>query len=84
MSQRAQVSRAPEDLLEYLHAEPEGLTLAETIDWKRLPRQVAIIMDGNGRWAKERELPRVEGHRAGITAVREAVETAARAGLQAL
>jgi undecaprenyl diphosphate synthase len=51
---------------------------------ERVPRHVAIIMDGNGRWAKERDLPRVEGHRAGITAVREAVETAARAGLQAL
>jgi len=84
VSQRAEVSRAPEDLLEYLHAEPGGRALAEAIDWTRLPRQVAIIMDGNGRWAKERDLPRVEGHRAGITAVREAVETAARAGLQAL
>jgi len=84
VSQKAQIRSAPSDLLEYLHEAPEGRELAETIDWARLPRQVAIIMDGNGRWAKERELPRVEGHRAGITAVREAVETAARAGLEAL
>jgi undecaprenyl diphosphate synthase len=84
MSQRAEVAAAPADLLEYLHSDPRGRELAEAIDWGHLPRQVAIIMDGNGRWASERDLPRVEGHRAGITAVREAVETAARAGLQAL
>jgi undecaprenyl diphosphate synthase len=49
-----------------------------------LPRHVAIIMDGNGRWAKQRGLPRVEGHRAGIRAVRDTVETAARLELEAL
>ncbi|MCG6963531.1 MAG: isoprenyl transferase [Acidobacteria bacterium] len=51
--------------------------LLERIDPHRLPRHVAIIMDGNGRWAKARHLPRVEGHRAGIRAVRETVETVA-------
>jgi undecaprenyl diphosphate synthase len=45
---------------------------------------VAIIMDGNGRWAAERRLPRVEGHRAGIDAVRDTVETSARLGLRVL
>jgi undecaprenyl diphosphate synthase len=45
---------------------------------------VAIIMDGNGRWAAERHLPRVEGHRAGIDAVRDTVETSARLGLPVL
>ncbi|MBK5259169.1 MAG: isoprenyl transferase [Thermoanaerobaculia bacterium] len=61
-------------------AEPGSIeeSLLEKIDLKRLPRHIAIIMDGNGRWAKSRHLPRVEGHRAGITSVREAVETAAR------
>src|SRR5437764_422169 len=61
-------------------AEPGSIevTLLERIDLKRLPRHVAVIMDGNGRWAKQRNLPRVEGHRAGIAAVREIVETAAR------
>jgi undecaprenyl diphosphate synthase len=49
-----------------------------------LPRHVAVIMDGNGRWARLRGLPRVEGHRAGIRAVREAVEAAARLELEAL
>ena len=50
----------------------------------KLPRHVAIIMDGNGRWAKSRGLPRPEGHAAGARAVREAVETAARAGIEYL
>jgi undecaprenyl diphosphate synthase len=56
----------------------DGLTSAT------LPRHVAIIMDGNGRWARQRGLPRVEGHRAGIRAVRETVEAAARLELGAL
>jgi undecaprenyl diphosphate synthase len=50
----------------------------------RLPRHVAIIMDGNGRWAGERHLPRVEGHRAGVDSVRDVVETSARLGLEVL
>ncbi len=54
------------------------------IDPDRLPRHVAIIMDGNGRWARQRRLPRVAGHRAGIAAVRDTVETSARLGLQVL
>lgn len=61
-------------------AEPGSIeeTLLEKIDLQRLPRHIAVIMDGNGRWARARSLPRVEGHRAGIAAVREIVETAAR------
>ncbi len=58
--------------------------LARQIHPDRLPRHVAIIMDGNGRWAGERHLPRVEGHRAGIDAVRDVVETSARLGLEVL
>ncbi len=50
--------------------------LLESIPRERFPKHVAIIMDGNGRWAKKRGLPRVEGHRAGIEAVRSAVEAA--------
>src|SRR4051794_38408698 len=53
-------------------------TLVEKIDLTRLPRHIAVIMDGNGRWAKSRNLPRVEGHRSGIASVKEIVETAAR------
>jgi undecaprenyl diphosphate synthase len=61
-------------------AEPGSIeeTLLEKVDLKRLPRHIAVIMDGNGRWARSRNLLRVEGHRAGIAAVREIVETAAR------
>ena len=49
-----------------------------------VPRHVAIIMDGNGRWARERRLPRPFGHRAGMTSVREAVEGAIEAGVEVL
>jgi undecaprenyl diphosphate synthase len=49
-----------------------------------IPRHVAIIMDGNGRWARERRLPRPVGHRAGMNAVREAVEGAIEAGVEVL
>jgi undecaprenyl diphosphate synthase len=62
---------------------PEEL-LVRRIDLGRLPRHVAIIMDGNGRWAQARNLPRVEGHRAGVDSVRETVETAARLGIDVL
>ena len=49
-----------------------------------LPRHVAIIMDGNGRWAQKRGLPRVEGHRQGVTSVRRITEHAARLGIEQL
>src|ERR1051325_7261280 len=52
--------------------------LLEQIDCERLPAHIAIIMDGNGRWAARRSLPRVAGHRAGAESVRASVETAAR------
>jgi undecaprenyl diphosphate synthase len=55
--------------------------LLAQIDLDRLPRHIAIIMDGNGRWAKRRHLPRIAGHRAGIRAVRQAVEACARLGV---
>lgn len=51
---------------------------------KNIPNHVAIIMDGNGRWANERGLPRSMGHRKGVEAVREAVRTAAEAGISYL
>jgi undecaprenyl diphosphate synthase len=56
----------------------------ERLDPNRLPRHVAIIMDGNGRWAQARNLPRVEGHRAGVAAVRRTVEAAAELGIEYL
>ena len=58
--------------------------LARQIDFDRLPAHIAVIMDGNGRWAAQRHLPRVEGHRAGIESVREVVEGSARIGIRVL
>jgi len=54
------------------------------LDSARLPQHIAIIMDGNGRWARRRHMPRVAGHRAGVASVRSTVETAARIGIPAL
>ena len=59
-------------------------SLLAGLDWSRLPRHVAVIMDGNGRWAARRGQPRVAGHRAGVEAVRSTVDTGARRGLGAL
>src|ERR1700723_3867572 len=58
--------------------------LLDKLDSKRLPHHVAIIMDGNGRWAERRHLPRVAGHRAGVKAAREVIETCARLHLPCL
>ena len=73
-----------DQLLEWIPAGGPEEALARQVEFDRLPRHVAIIMDGNGRWAGERHLPRVEGHRAGIDAVRDVVETSARLGLEVL
>jgi len=59
-------------------------SLARQVNFDRLPAHVAVIMDGNGRWAAQRHLPRVEGHRAGIESVRAVVEGAARLGIRVL
>jgi len=58
--------------------------LVEKLDRKRLPRHIAVIMDGNGRWAQRRHFPRVEGHRRGVAAARETIETCTRLGIDAL
>jgi len=68
---------------------PQGLDRKEAevykhLDPARLPKHIAIIMDGNGRWARRRHMPRVAGHRAGVASVRSTVETAARIHIQAL
>ncbi len=73
-----------ESLKEVIKPGSEEEDLVRRIDFDRLPRHVAVIMDGNGRWAKKRNLPRVEGHRAGSRSVREVVETSARLGIQYL
>ena len=73
-----------EDVLKDIRKGSIEEKLFEGIDLARLPQHVAVIMDGNGRWAQSRNLPRVEGHRAGIDSVREAVETCARLDLPVL
>jgi undecaprenyl diphosphate synthase len=72
------------DFAEVLEPNSRDEALLARIDWDRLPRHVAIIMDGNGRWASQRSQPRIAGHRAGVDAVRASVDTAARLGLRAL
>lgn len=57
---------------------------AEGIDIERLPQHIAIIMDGNGRWAKKRGLPRSMGHRAGVEALRDIVKTCSNLGVKVL
>lgn len=64
-----------------MKTQPVETDLLQQIDLDRLPRHIAIIMDGNGRWANSRRLPRIAGHRAGMRAVRQAVEACARLGV---
>jgi len=72
-----------------LRAIPKGLDRKEAelysqLDPDQFPKHVAIIMDGNGRWAKRRHLPRIAGHRRGVESVRYVIETASRIGLPAV
>ncbi|HEY7388961.1 MAG TPA: isoprenyl transferase [Bryobacteraceae bacterium] len=71
-------------LLDVLPPGDPDRELARAIDPARLPEHIAIIMDGNGRWAGRRRLPRVAGHQAGVTPVRTTVETCARMGIKVL
>ena len=75
---------ALEEFLSALTAGSPEEALVRQVDFDRLPRHVAVIMDGNGRWAAQRHLPRVEGHRAGIDSVRDIVESSARLGIEVL
>lgn len=72
------------DLFEVLKPGSKDWSLAHSIDPARLPAHIAIIMDGNGRWARRRNLPRVAGHKAGMEPVRETIEACTRLGIQAL
>jgi undecaprenyl diphosphate synthase len=62
----------------------EESELLEKLDLSRLPRHVAVIMDGNGRWAQKRHLPRIAGHRSGTQSARTTIETCARLKMEAL
>src|SRR6185436_9374829 len=71
-------------LLESLQPGEKDWHIAQSLDPTRIPAHIAIIMDGNGRWAGRRRLPRVAGHKAGIGPVRCSVETCARLGVKVL
>jgi undecaprenyl diphosphate synthase len=73
-----------EQLLASMRPGSPDEALARQVNFAQLPAHVAVIMDGNGRWAAQRHLPRVEGHRAGIESVRDVLETSARLGIKVL
>src|SRR5437588_550302 len=73
-----------EQLLAWMPPGSPDEGLARQVNFDQLPAHIAIIMDGNGRWAAQRHLPRVEGHRAGIESVRDVVEASARIGIDVL
>src|SRR5919106_6553347 len=75
---------ALDDILSVVPPGSPEEALARQVNFDRLPEHIAVIMDGNGRWAAQRHLPRVEGHRAGIESVREVVEGSARLGIPVL
>ena len=70
--------------LEWAQPGSPELELARRVDPARIPRHIAVIMDGNGRWAQKRYLPRAAGHRAGVEAVRSTIEGCRRLGVDAL
>jgi len=72
------------NLEEYFTPGTEEHGLLLKVDLRRLPGHIAVIMDGNGRWAEQKGLPRVEGHNAGSASVREVVEASARLGIEFL
>ncbi len=72
------------DLFEVLKPGSQDWILASSIDPGRLPAHIAIIMDGNGRWARRRNLPRAAGHKAGMDPVRSTIEDCSRLGIQAV
>lgn len=71
-------------LLNELTPGTRDFELAASLDPARIPAHIGIIMDGNGRWARSRSLPRVAGHKAGVEPVRMCVETCAQMGVQVL
>jgi len=68
----------------YIKPGSEEDALVRQIDFSKLPRHVAVIMDGNGRWARLKGLPRIEGHKAGSKSVRDTIEVSARLGIRYL
>ena len=73
-----------ESLKDNIKPESKETKLVTQIDFSKLPVHVAVIMDGNGRWAKQRGLRRMEGHHAGAESVKELVEASANLGIEYL
>src|SRR5512136_536760 len=76
--------RPPVDVAGFVEPGSEAARLFRELDLERLPRHVAIIMDGNGRWARSRGLPRTEGHKRGADSVRTITRFSRRIGIRAL
>src|SRR5690554_2418844 len=74
----------PGSLLRKQIKSQQEMSLIDKLDHNRLPAHLAIIMDGNGRWAKARGLDRSEGHREGVEAIRRVVKAASAASVQYL
>ncbi len=74
----------PIDLEGFVSPGSEEEALLRQVDFSVLPKHVAVIMDGNGRWAERRHMPRIEGHRAASKAVQDTVESCARLGVEYL
>ncbi len=72
------------ELFQVLSSGERDWQIATALDPQRLPAHIAIIMDGNGRWARQRNYPRIMGHKAGVTPVRIVAETCAQLGVEAL
>ncbi|MBV9267282.1 MAG: isoprenyl transferase [Acidobacteriaceae bacterium] len=72
------------ELLRTLTPGERDWQIATQLDPQRMPAHIAIIMDGNGRWARQRNYPRLMGHKAGVSSVRTTVETCAQLGIEAL
>ena len=73
-----------QDFLDWAAPGTEERRMAQMLVPGMLPRHIAVIMDGNGRWARKRLLPRAAGHRAGVKPVREVIEACCRLGIEAL
>ena len=73
-----------QDFLQWAAPGSDEWRMARRLSPERLPRHIAVIMDGNGRWAKRRLLPRAAGHHAGVKPVREIIEACCRLGIEAL
>src|SRR5687768_6109350 len=73
-----------EHFAEILEPNSADAKLLASIDTTRLPQHIAVIMDGNGRWAKKRGKPRIFGHRAGAESVKAIIDTCARLGIKAV